>query len=77
MYFRRLRDTREDNDLNQIKIAQILNIDQRVYSNYEIGKRKIPINYLMKLAIFYNTSVDYLVGLTDEYKPYKRTDRNK
>lgn len=77
MYFRRLRDTREDNDLNQTNIANILNIDQRVYSNYEIGKRKIPIDLLIQLAEFYGTSIDYLVGLTDVPKPYKRANRKK
>jgi len=72
LYFVRLKDCREDRDLTQIEISEILNIDQRVYSNYETGKRKIPINHLITLAKFYNTSVDYLVNLTDDPKPYLR-----
>lgn len=61
--FPRLRDMREDNDLKQKEIAAILNIDQRVYSNYEIGKREIPVHLLIKLSQFYNVSTDYLLGL--------------
>lgn len=72
MFFPRLKDCREDRDLTQTELSEILNIDQRVYSNYETGKRKIPINYLITLAKFYNTSVDYLVSLTDESMPYLR-----
>ena len=63
--FSRLRDMREDNDLKQKEIAAILNIDQRVYSNYEIGKREIPVHLLIKLSQYYNVSTDYLLGLTD------------
>lgn len=53
--------------MSQTDIAKLLKIDQRVYSNYEIGKRTIPVNHLITLAIFYNTSLDYLVGLTNEF----------
>ncbi len=72
LYFVRLKNFREDRDLTQVEISDILNIDQRVYSNYETGKRKIPINHLITLAKFYNTSIDYLVNLTDDPKPYLR-----
>lgn len=72
LYFVRLKDFREDRDLTQVEISKILNIDQRVYSNYETGKRKIPVNHLITLAKFYNTSIDYLVNLTDDPKPYLR-----
>lgn len=68
----RLRDLREDKDLTQTQIGEILGIDQRVYSIYEMGKRQIPVHYLMKLALLYNTSMDYLVGLTDNPAPYER-----
>ncbi len=71
-YFYRLKDCREDKDMSQTDIAEILKIDQRIYSNYEIGKRQIPVNHLITLAIFYNTSLDYLVGLTNEFTPPKR-----
>ena len=68
----RIRDLREDNDLKQREIAEYLNCTQVCYSFYEIGRRDIPPEVLIKLAVFYNTSVDYLLGLTDERKPYPR-----
>ena len=71
-YYRRLRDMREAHALAQKEVAAHLGIDQRVYSNYETGKRQIPAHLLIGLAKLYNTSVDYLLGLTDETKPYKR-----
>lgn len=58
----RLKDLREDNDLTQTQIAKLLNVRQNTYSQYENGKRDIPINLLWKLADFYETSVDYLIG---------------
>jgi len=70
MYYRRLKDLREDKDLVQKEVAAVLNIDQRVYSNYETGKREIPTRLLVILAKFYGTSVDYILGLTDNPKPY-------
>ena len=71
MYFFRLKDLREDRDLVQKQVAGYLGIDQRVYSNYEIGKREIPTRFVIALAEFYNTSTDYILGLTDNPKPYK------
>ncbi len=68
----RLRDLREDKDLTQTQIATLLNCKQNTYQQYESGKRQIPIDALKKLAIFYDTSVDYIIGLTDVIKPYKR-----
>ena len=68
----RLKDLREDHDLKQENIAQILNISQTNYSKYELGKINIPVNSLIVLANFYNTSIDYLLGLTNEIKPYPR-----
>ena len=58
----RLRDLREDNDYKQIQIAKLLNIKQNTYSQYETGKREIPLALLWKLADLYKTSIDYLVG---------------
>ena len=66
MKFRRIRDLREDNDKLQKEIADILGISQQYYSEYESGNRTIPINHLIALAKFYNTSIDYIVGLSDE-----------
>ncbi len=64
-HFQRIRDLREDADLKQKEIAAILGIDQRVYSNYEMGKREIPVHLLIILADYYDTTIDYLVGRTD------------
>lgn len=61
----RLRDLREDNDITQSQIASELNIRQNTYSQYENGKRQMPIELLWKLADYYNTSIDYLVGRTN------------
>lgn len=61
----RLRDLREDNDLTQSQIASVLNIRQNTYSQYENGKRQMPLELLWKLADYYNTSIDYLVGRTN------------
>ena len=66
----RIRDLREDADLTQRQIADILHCDQSQYSKYERGERELPLAYAMRLAQFYKTSVDYLVGLSDVRKPY-------
>ena len=73
MRFERIRDLREDRDLNQTAIANYLATDQPGYSCYERGIRDIPIEILMKLADFYETSVDYLIGRTDVYRPYPKS----
>ncbi len=70
MLFPRLRDYREDKDMTQKQIGEVLGIDQRIYSNYETGKRKIPVDLIIKLAKLYQTSADFLLGLTDDPKPY-------
>ncbi|MCH5207393.1 MAG: helix-turn-helix transcriptional regulator [Oscillospiraceae bacterium] len=64
-FYRRIRELREDNDLKQRELAEILFCSQRVYSNYERGDLDIPTEVLIKLAKFYGTSVDYILGLTD------------
>ena len=71
----RIRNLREDKDLSQNEIAKILNCSQTTYSRYETGDLSIPVDSLIKLAIYFNTSIDYLTGLTDEKKPYKRSVR--
>lgn len=68
----RIKDMREDKELLQKDVALILNVSQTNYSKYELGKINIPINTLKKLAILFNTSIDYLLGLTNETKPYPR-----
>ena len=70
----RLRDLREDRDLTQQWIGDYLNIRQNTYSQYESGAREIPLAALIKLSELYHTSVDYILGLTDEKKPYPRKE---
>ena len=66
MKYERIRNLREDRDLTQTEIAEILNCSQRIYSNYERGDVDIPTEH------YHNTSIDYLLGLTDERTPYPR-----
>ena len=68
----RLKDFREDKDISQKKMAEILNVAQTTYSDYELGKINTPLNTLKKLALFFDTSIDYLLELTDVSKPYPR-----
>lgn len=68
--YKRIRDLREDKDMTQTEMAKILNCSQRIYSNYECGDVDIPTTILIKLAEFHHTSVDYLLGLTNEKNPY-------
>ena len=72
MRYSRIRDLREDRDMTQTELAQVLQCSQRIYSNYERGDVDIPTEILMKLAEFHHTSVDYLLGLTDEMTPSPR-----
>lgn len=66
----RLRDIREDHDLTQSSLAEHLHIRQNTYSQYETGQRQIPVELLIQLALFYQTSTDYLLELTDDPRPY-------
>lgn len=70
--YRRIRDLREDRDLYQKDLAKYLQCSQVCYSHYEIGKRDIPTDVLIKLADFYHTSIDYLLGQTDVKDPYPK-----
>ncbi len=70
--YKRIKELREDNDKKQIEVANILNISQQYYSEYEKGNRPIPVEKLKLLAKLYNTSIDYIVELTDDIRPYKR-----
>ena len=71
MKFQRIQDLRIDSDLSQKKIGEILHISQRSYSHYETGSRNIPIEMLIRLADYYDTPIDYLVGRTDNKEPIK------
>ena len=75
MYYPRLRDLREDGDYVQKEIVAYLGIDQRVYNTYETGKREIPTRYAIKLAHFYKTSTDYILGQSDIRDPYGKKHR--
>lgn len=71
MKFQRIQDLRIDSDLSQKKIGEILHISQRSYSHYETGSRNIRIEMLIRLADYYDTTIDYLVGRTDNKEPIK------
>ena len=71
-YYPRLKDLREDHDLSQQPIADYLGMKQPQYSRYERGLRDIPTDVLIRLALFYKTSTDYILGLTDHSKPYRK-----
>ena len=72
MYQLRIRDLREDNDLNQTQVAEILQVHQTTYSDYELGRLNVPVSALHTLADFYHVSVDYLLGRTDVKTPYPK-----
>lgn len=69
-FYPRLRDLREDHDLTQQKVADYLNMKQSQYSRYERGVRDIPTDVLIALAKLYKTSTDYILGLTNNIKPF-------
>ena len=68
----RIRDLREDRDLTQQEIADLLLCDQSLYSKYERGERPLPLELAVKLAVHYNVSLDYLVGMTNQKKHYRQ-----
>ena len=72
MYQNRLRDLREDRDLKQKHLADLLKVHQTTYSDYELGRLNIPISALHTLADFYNVSIDYLLCRTNEKHPYPK-----
>ena len=71
LFFQRLKDLREDKDMKQIQIAELLGIQQTVYSRYERGFQNIPIEHLLFLADYYNVSTDFILGRTDNPKVNK------
>ncbi len=72
MFFQRLYNLRTDNDKTQQDIADYLMCNRQVYARYERGLREIPVSMVIELAKYYNTSTDYILGLTDISSPYKR-----
>ena len=73
--YRRIRELREDKDLLQKDMAKLLNCSQVAYSRYELGLRDIPTDVLITLAKFHNTSVDYILGITDDKNPYRENEK--
>lgn len=71
-YFPRLRDLREDKDMSQQAVADYLGMKQPQYSRYERGLRDLPTDILIRLAKYYHTSTDYILGLTNDPKPYRQ-----
>jgi len=69
VYYSRLRDLREDHDLTQDALVEILKMHKTTYTNYEQGKREIPFSLAIRLAEYYNVSLDYIAGLTNDPKP--------
>lgn len=72
----RLRDLREDRDMSQAAMAKLLKCSQQTYSRYESHTTEIPLESLIFLAEYYDTSTDYLLGITDQIKPYPRSNEN-
>lgn len=70
-YYKRIRDLREDNDLTQDQLVQILKMHKTTYTNYEQGKREPPFELIIKLAKLYDVSIDYIAELTDTPKTFK------
>ena len=70
--YKRLKELREDHDLTQAQISKFLNMSQTGYSKYETGENDLPTKILIELAKFYKTSVDYILELTNEIKPYNK-----
>ena len=71
-YYPRIKDLREDHDLSQQQVADVLGMKQPQYSRYERGLRDVPTDILIRLAVFYKTSTDYILGLTNQSKPYSK-----
>ena len=74
--YERIRNLRIENNLTQKQLAEILNLKQNTYSQYEIGVLNYPVELLIRLSEYYGTSVDYLLGLTDEKAPYRRNSKS-
>ena len=73
----RLKDLREDRDLTQTELAKYLGCSQTTYSRYETGDLNVPVDILKMLAKYYKVSIDYIIGLTNEKRPYKRSSTIK
>ncbi len=74
--YQRIRDLREDMDISQLDMAKTLNVTQNTYGRYELGTRTMPIEVLYKIADYFDTSVDYLIGRTDVKKAYPKSKKH-
>lgn len=74
MNFQRLEDLRIDHDMTQLEIAEYLGCQREVYRRYEKGTRQIPVDFLIQLSELYHVNIDYILGLTNEKKPYPRVE---
>lgn len=72
-YLTRIRNLREDHDYTQVYVAQILNVGQRTYADYELGKTRIPLDSMIKLAKLYDVSMDYICGLTEHKQRFPQS----
>ena len=77
MYSKRIRNLREDNDMSQLQTAKIIHVGQRTYSDYELGKTRIPVDSLIKLAEYYDVDMNYICGLDTEKHPFPRSKNHK
>lgn len=77
MYYRRLKDLREDHDMTQTQLVEILGMHKTTYTNYEQGKREIPFELVIRLAELYDVSIDFIAGFTDELLPLPRRKDGK
>ncbi|MDD4691339.1 MAG: helix-turn-helix transcriptional regulator [Eubacterium aggregans] len=71
-YLKRIRELREDHDLRQCDIAALLHVGQKTYSDYELGKTRIPLDYVLILAKFYNVDANYICGISNIKNPFPR-----
>ena len=71
MIFNRIKDLREDRDMSQAEVSKLLNMHTSQYQRYERGESKVPMDFAVKLAILYDTSLDYISGLTNKKRSYK------
>lgn len=72
LYNERIKNLREDNDMSQKKLSEIINISQRTYSDYETGSVRIPIDTLINLARYYNVDMNYITGISNIKNPYPK-----
>ena len=76
-YYNRIRDLREDSDITQERLAEILDMHKTTYTNYEQGKHTVPLDFAVTIAKYYNVSLDYIAGLTNDKRGFSYSDLTK